>query len=358
MTGDDQTLKPDENGAYSFTAGPEDAGARIDKWLSERVAALTRTRLKALIEEGALSRDGEAFSDPSWKLREGESFVLTPPPVADPEPKAEAIPLDVVFEDADLIVVNKPAGMVVHPAAGNWTGTLVNALIHHCGESLSGVGGVARPGIVHRIDKDTSGLLVVAKNDTAHQGLGAAFSAHDIERVYEAVAIGAPRPGFGTIDAALGRASSDRKKMTVVDEWDYDEEGEAVPRAGARRAVTHYKVIETFGRSRAKLKGDAIASLVECTLETGRTHQIRAHMASIGHPLIGDQTYGRGPGLGGLKPGDNTADHALKILKKFRRQALHAKVLGFAHPVTGERLNFESAPPEDFTTLAAALREL
>jgi 23S rRNA pseudouridine1911/1915/1917 synthase len=358
MTGDDQSLKPDERGVYSFTVGADDAGARIDKWLSERIEALTRTRLKALIEDGALSRDGAVFSDPSWKLRDGESFMLAPPPVEDPEPAPEAIPLDVVFEDADLIVVNKPAGLVVHPAAGNWSGTLVNALIHHCGNSLSGVGGVARPGIVHRIDKDTSGLLVVAKNDAAHQGLGAAFSAHDIDRVYEAVAVGAPRPGFGTIDAPLGRASSDRKKMTVVDGWDYDDDGEAVPRVGARHAVTHYKVIESYGRTRAKLKGDALASLIECRLETGRTHQIRVHMASIGHPLIGDQTYGRGPGLGGLKPGEPEADHALAVLKNFRRQALHAKMLGFTHPVTGNAMRFESAPPEDFSTLVAALTGL
>lgn len=349
MTADAETLKADESGAYAFIVSAADSGARIDKWLSERLEAFTRSRLKALIEGGALSRNGEAFTDPSWKLREGEAFVLTPPPVSDPEPKPENIPLDVIFEDDDLIVINKPANMVVHPAAGNWTGTLVNALIHHCGESLSGVGGVARPGIVHRIDKDTSGLLVVAKNDAAHQGLTAAFSSHDIDRVYEAIAVGAPRPGIGTIDAALARAAGDRKKMAVVDEEAHAE---------ARRAVTHYKVIEAFGRTRAKLKGDALASLIECTLETGRTHQIRAHLSHIGHPLIGDQTYGRGPGLGGLKPGDDVADHAIEVLRKFRRQALHAKVLGFAHPITGKSLRFECAAPDDFQTVLAALQAL
>jgi len=329
--------------------GADAAGERIDKWLSERIEALTRSRLKALIDDGALLRDGAAFADPSYKLREGETYVLTPPPVADPEPQPEAIPLDVVYEDDDLIIINKPAGMVVHPAAGHWTGTLVNALIHHCGKSLSGVGGVARPGIVHRIDKDTSGLLVIAKNDAAHQGLSDAFSTHDIERVYEAVAIGAPRPGFGTIDAALARAAGDRKKMAVVDEEAH---------AAARHAVTHYKVVEAFGRTRAKLKGDALASLIECRLETGRTHQIRAHLAYIGHPLIGDQAYGRGPGLGGLKPGDEAGDHAIRILKNFRRQALHAKVLGFEHPITKEALRFERDAPEDFQELLAALRAL
>ncbi|WP_425410264.1 RluA family pseudouridine synthase [Hyphococcus sp.] len=349
MTADSQSLKPDETGAYVFTVGEGDIGARLDKWLAARIAALTRSRLKALIAEGAVTRDGAAFTDPSWKLRDGETYRLAPPPVADPEPEAEAIPIEVVFEDSDLIVVNKPAGLVVHPAAGNWTGTLVNALIHHCGESLSGVGGVARPGIVHRIDKDTSGLLVAAKNDAAHQGLAAAFSVHDIDRVYEAVAVGAPRPGFGVIDAALARATKDRKKMSVYAEDEH---------TGARRAVTHYKVMEQFGRTRAKLKGDAIASLIECRLETGRTHQIRAHLSHIGCPLIGDQMYGKGPGLSGLRPGDDAADHALAVLNKFRRQALHAKVLGFAHPVTGEKMRFERPPPEDFQSLLGALRAL
>ena len=359
MTADGETLKPDETGAYAFAIGEADAGARLDKWLSDNIPVLTRTRLKALIEEGALTRGGEPFRDPSWKLRKGETYVLTPPPVADPAPKPEAIPLDVVYEDADLIVVNKPAGLVVHPAPGAWEGTLVNALIHHCGASLSGIGGVARPGIVHRIDKDTSGLLVVAKNDAAHQGLSAAFSAHDIERVYEAVAVGAPRPGVGTIDAALARKTHDRTKMGVVDAWQWDEEAEEyAPRAGARHAVTHYKVVETFGRARAKLKGDALASLIDCTLETGRTHQIRVHLASIGCPLVGDQTYGRGPGLSGLKPGDAAADRAIETLRHFKRQALHAKVLGFAHPVTGEAMRFERAAPEDFQDLLAALRAL
>ncbi len=359
MAADDETLKPDETGAFEFAIAADDAGARLDKWLSERIETLTRTRLKALIETGALTRGGEAFTDPSWKLREGETYVLTPPPVADPAPRAEAIALDVVYEDDHLIVVDKPAGLVVHPAPGAWTGTLVNALIHHCGDSLSGIGGVARPGIVHRIDKDTSGLLVVAKNDAAHQGLSAAFSAHDIERVYEAVAVGAPRPGVGTVDAALARKRHDRTKMTVVDELEWDEEAEDyAPRQGARRAITHYRVVESFGRGRAKLAGEPIASLIDCTLETGRTHQIRVHLASINCPLIGDQTYGRGPGLSGLKPGEAAADHAIETIRNFRRQALHAKVLGFAHPITGEAMRFERAAPKDFQTLLAALRAL
>ncbi len=350
MTRDDDRLNPlGGESVYDFAPDPDDTGARLDKWLSERIELLTRTRLKALIEAGALTRNGELFTDPSWKIRDGDVFRLVVPAPADPAPKAEAIPLDVVYEDSDIIIVNKPAGLVVHPAAGNWTGTLVNALIHHCGDSLSGVGGVARPGIVHRIDKDTSGLLVVAKNDHAHQGLSKLFSKHDIERTYLAVAAGVPRPGLGTINAALARANSDRKKMAVVDERSHE---------GARRAVTHYKVLDAYGRSRAKLKGDALASLIECRLETGRTHQIRAHLNSIGHPLIGDPVYGRGPGLAGLKPGEPETDRAIAVIRKFRRQALHARVLGFAHPVSGEALRFERDPPGDFSALVEALAAL
>jgi 23S rRNA pseudouridine1911/1915/1917 synthase len=349
MTSEEATLKPGEDGVYLLHVDADAAGGRLDKWLSESIPDITRTRIKALIEDGALTRDGETVTSASWKLREGEEYRLAPPPLADPEPLAEAIPLDVIYEDNDLIIVNKPAGLVVHPAPGAWSGTLVNALLHHCGDSLSGIGGARRPGIVHRIDKETSGLLVVAKHDAAHQGLSAAFSAHDIDRVYEAIATGAPRPGVGTIDAALGRSVRDRTKMAVVDLEAYHR---------ARRAVTHYKVVEAFGRTRAKLKGDALASLVECTLETGRTHQIRVHLAHIGCPLIGDQVYGRGPGLSGMKPGEPETDHAIETIRNFKRQALHARVLGFAHPVSGEALRFEAPAPEDFQILLNALRAL
>ncbi|MGF1544255.1 MAG: RluA family pseudouridine synthase, partial [Parvularculaceae bacterium] len=256
-----------------------------------------------------------------------------------------------------LIVVDKPAGLVVHPAAGNWTGTLVNALIAHCGASLSGVGGVARPGVVHRLDKDTSGLLVAAKGDAAHLALTKAFAARDVDRAYAAIAAGAPRPGVGVVDAPLARAGGDRKKMAVVRPRHGEEVDEVGVPAGARRAVTRYKTLEGFGRARAKLPGDAVASLVECRLETGRTHQIRVHMAHVGHPLIGDKTYGR-PGLAGLRPGDAAADAALAVVAGFRRQALHARTLGFAHPITGEAMSFDAEPPADFRTLADALRRL
>lgn len=350
MTRDDDRLNPRTGeSVHDFAVDPDNAGARLDKWLSERIENLTRTRLKALIEEGALARNGEVFTDPSWKLRDGDALRLVVPAPEDPTPAGEAIPLDVKFEDDDIVVVNKPAGMVVHPAAGNWTGTLVNALIHHCGTTLSGIGGVARPGIVHRIDKDTSGLLVIAKNDKAHQGLSKLFSKHNIERVYLAIAVGVPRPRLGTIDAALARADVDRKKMAIVNHDQHH---------NARHAVTHYKVLDVYGRTRAKLSGDGLASLVECRLETGRTHQIRAHFSSIGHPLIGDPVYGRGPGLAGLKPGEPETDHAISVIRKFRRQALHAQVLGFTHPVTGEALRFEQGPPADFEALAQALTAL
>ncbi len=334
----------------SLTVHADYAGARLDKWLSEVAEGLTRTRIKSLIDAGALCRNGAVFTDVSWKVREGEIYVLTPPPVAPAAPAGEAITLDVRFEDDDLIVINKAAGMVVHPAAGNWTGTLVNALIAHCGQSLSGIGGVARPGIVHRLDKDTSGLIVVAKNDAAHLKLREAFSVHDIERIYDAIAVGAPRPAVGTVDAPIARAAGDRKKMAAVNEDD--------ERPDQRRAVTHYRVVEAFGRGRAKLKGDMLASLIECRLETGRTHQIRVHLASIGCPIIGDPLYGRGPGLAGLRPGDAAANHAISVLAGFRRQALHARVLGFEHPRSGKALHFEAGPPADFAALHNALRAL
>ncbi len=333
----------------TLTVNADHAGTRLDKWLSETAEGLTRTRIKALIEAGALTRNGAPFGDGSWKIKAGETYTLDVPAPAPAEPLPEAIPLDVRYEDDDLIVINKPAGLVVHPGAGNWTGTLVNALIAHCGASLSGVGGVARPGIVHRLDKDTSGLLVAAKHDRAHRALSAAFSVHAIERVYSAIVLGCPRPAVGTIDAPLARAA-DRLKMAVVDE----ESG----RPDMRLAVTHYRATEIYGRGRAKLAGDALASRLDCTLETGRTHQIRVHLASIGHPLIGDPVYGRGPGLSGLKPGEPAADRAIAAVAGFRRQALHARVLGFEHPVSGEALQFEAEPPEDFKMLREALAAL
>lgn len=327
---------------------PDDAiGTRLDKWLADQIEDVSRARVKALIEAGAVTRGGEPAADPKWKVRAGEDYTLTIPPVEGASPEPENIPLTVLFEDEHLIVLDKPAGLVVHPAAGNWTGTLVNALLHHCGDSLSGIGGVARPGIVHRLDKDTSGVMVVAKNDRTHQGLSAQWQTHDIERAYLAIVHGSPRPAIGTINWPMARASGDRKKMCVVG-WD---------RADGKEATTNFKRLEAFGIGRAKLDGDAIASVVECQLETGRTHQIRVHMSHVGHPLVGDPLYGRS-GISGLKPGDPEADAALAILKNFRRQALHAARLGFIHPVTDEELLFQSDPPEDFSQLRDALAKL
>jgi len=334
----------------TFTVKADYVGTRLDKWLSDAAEGLTRTRIKALIECGGLTKDGAPFADGSWKVKIGEIYELAVPAPTPAGPAPEAIALDIRYEDDDIIVIDKPAGLVVHPGAGNPAGTLVNALIAHCGTSLSGIGGVARPGIVHRLDKDTSGLLVAAKNDAAHQALSADFSVHAIERIYSAIAIGCPRPAVGTIDAPLARANADRMRMAIVPEKNQ--------RPDQRPAITHYRVVETYGRGRAKLAGDALATLIECTLETGRTHQIRVHLASIGHPLIGDPVYGRGPGLSGLKPGEPAADRAIAAVARFKRQALHARVLGFEHPVTRETMRFESEPPDDFAALRMALAAL
>jgi 23S rRNA pseudouridine1911/1915/1917 synthase len=270
------------------------------------------------------------------KLKAGEHVAVRLPPAIAAEPQAETIPLDIVYEDSALIVIDKPAGLVVHPAAGHETGTLVNALIAHCSDSLSGIGGVRRPGIVHRLDKDTSGLLVVAKTDQAHKGLSEQFAAHGrdgrLERAYLALVWGAPERRLGTVDAPIGRHTTAREKMRVASH------------GGARKAVTHYDLVEGFG-------SPPYASLLRCRLETGRTHQIRVHMAHIGHPLLGDETYGKG-----FKASIAKLPHRAQIaLKALGRQALHAAVLGFEHPVTGASLHFESLPPADLAALISAL---
>ena len=298
---------------------PAHAGWRLDRALAAAVPTLSRERLKALIRSGAVTAAGSAVRDPAVKVRGDEAFRLDVP---EPEPAhniPQDIPLSIVFEDAHLLIVDKPAGLVVHPAAGNRDGTLVNALLHHCGDSLSGIGGVARPGIVHRIDKDTSGLLVVAKTDVAHEGLARQFAAHSIERRYLAIVSGMPRASEGTVDAPLARSAANRKKIAIV-------EGKR-----GKRAVTHWKRLEP-------LDG---AALVECSLETGRTHQVRVHMASIGHPLLGDPVYGRG----------SRAHRELLKRLDFHRQALHAAHLAFTHPVTKHRLSFSSGMPPDMQEL-------
>jgi 23S rRNA pseudouridine1911/1915/1917 synthase len=324
----------DEEEAYGVrivAVAPETAGGRIDKTLAELIPELSRARVQALIAEGRVSRGGAPMTDASARAVAGDYRIEIPPPVA-AAPAAENIPLTVLYEDADLIVVDKPPGMAVHPAPGSTNATLVNALLHHCGASLSGIGGVARPGIVHRIDKDTSGVLVVAKTDAAHQGLSALFAAHDIERSYVALTRGAPYPLIGTIEGAIARSTNDRKKMALV-------------KTGGRHAVTHYRVEKTFGTAEKPL-----AARVICRLETGRTHQIRVHLASKGTPCLGDPTYGSGPPAEKVRAAMREAG--------LTRQALHAAVLGFRHPVTGERLRFESPLPPDMAKCEALLSQL
>lgn len=307
-------------GGGEIIEGTLTGGERLDKALA-LATGLSRERVKTLVGQGKVSLDGDVLVQASGKTRDGARFRIDLPEVQPLAAIPQPIPLVIAYEDDHLIVVDKPAGLVVHPAAGNPDGTLVNALLHHCAGNLSGIGGVARPGIVHRIDKDTSGLLVVAKSDAAHEGLARQFADHSLERAYIAVCNGHPLPPAGAIDARIGRSDGNRKKMTVL------------PKDSSRgkHAVTHYKVLE-------RLAGCAV---IECRLETGRTHQVRVHLASIGHSLLGDPLYGR------------TSSQVRPVLQRlgFARQALHAAVLGFSHPVTGDQLRFASDLPPDMREL-------
>ncbi|MET0294055.1 MAG: RluA family pseudouridine synthase [Phenylobacterium sp.] len=309
----------------------EEAGGRVDRTLADRLPELSRARVQALLADGRVTCDGRGLSSASAKAAPGEYRIAIPAP-APAEPAPEALPLQVIYEDAALIVVDKPAGMAVHPAPGSESGTLVNALLHHCGASLSGIGGVARPGIVHRIDKETSGVVVAAKSDAAHQGLTRLFAAHDIERVYTAFVRGAPHPARGTIEGAIARSTHDRKKMALV-------------RSGGRPAVTHYRTEEAYGGAERPL-----AARLACRLETGRTHQIRVHLASRGHPCLGDPVYGSGAPAAPVREAIAAAG--------LMRQALHAAVLGFVHPISGEALRFESPLPSDMARLQVELEAL
>jgi 23S rRNA pseudouridine1911/1915/1917 synthase len=312
------------------------AGERLDRALAAHLEDLSRSRLKALILAGRVTISGRTIRDPSHHVNAGDEIAVALPPAAAAEPGPEPIPLAVVHEDDDIIVIDKPRGLVVHPAAGNWTGTLVNALIAHCGASLSGVGGVRRPGIVHRLDKDTTGLMVVAKNDRAHRSLAAQFADHGrtgpLERGYLAFVWGAPDRPKGVIDKPIDRHPQARERMAV--------------RAEGRPAVTHWQVLERYPPA-----GAAVASLLACRLETGRTHQIRVHLAAIGHPLLGDDVYGPGFKTKAAKL-PAAAKDALQALS---RQALHAYMLGFEHPSTGELMEFNSELPPDLARLRHAL---
>jgi 23S rRNA pseudouridine1911/1915/1917 synthase len=321
-----------------FRASDAHKGWRLDHFLAVNLPELSRSRLQGLIVNGAVTLGGATIGDPNKRVKPGDMVTILIPPPAPATPQPQSIPLTVVYEDSDLLVIDKPAGLVVHPAAGNLDGTLVNALLAHCGDSLPGIGGVARPGIVHRLDKDTSGLLVAAKTERAMRSLAKQFAAHAVERAYNAVVWGAPRAGEGLVEGNLGRNPFDRKRMAVL-------------RGQGRPARTRYRVLENFGHEER-----AFAALVECRLETGRTHQIRVHLAHIGHPLIGDSTYGRSRQPPRAKTPAQEA--AYGIAGGFPRQALHAGVLGFFHPTRQITLRFESAWPGDFSALVYALRNL
>ncbi|RTL48423.1 MAG: RluA family pseudouridine synthase [Bradyrhizobiaceae bacterium] len=321
-----------------MTVDGGEKSARLDRVLAVHCAQLSRTRLKALILDGRVSVGAAIVRDPAYHVAPGDTITIDVPPAIPAEPEGEDIPLDIVFEDDDLIVLNKPKGLVVHPAAGHETGTLVNALIAHCGDSLSGISGVKRPGIVHRLDKDTTGLMVVAKNDLAHQSLSAQFADHgrtnEMRRGYLAFVWGVPDRPRSTIDQPIDRHPHAREKMAV--------------RQGGREAVTHFEVLETF------IGGDGkpVASLLACQLETGRTHQIRVHLAHIGHPLLGDDVYG----AGFKTKARHLPEKAKSALMTLGRQALHASLLVLEHPKTGEILAWETPLPEDLFLLQDALR--
>ena len=325
------TAEPSAAG-IDVTIAASEAGERLDRVLAARLGQLSRSRLKSLIEQGRVRLAGATIEEPSYRVKPGQIFaIIVPEPVA-ALPAAQRLPLDILYEDPDLIVLAKPPGMAVHPGPGTPDRTLVNALIAHCGESLSGIGGVRRPGIVHRLDKDTSGLLVAAKTDLAHHGLAADFARHDIERAYLAVVWGIPAPRSGEIEGAIGRHPTNRKKMAIVSR-------------GGKAALTRYKVVRPLGLG---------ASLVECRLATGRTHQIRVHLTALGHPVIGDPVYGKATParLAMLSPAQQLAARSLP------RQALHAYRLGFRHPRSGEPMRWESDLPADIQSLIASLERM
>lgn len=324
-----------EDEELSFLVNVSGVGQRADKYLASVCEELSRSRLQGLIEQGQVTLNGKILKA-SHKLEEGDELVVTVPPPVPCTPLAEDIKLDIVFEDDDLIVINKPAGLVVHPGAGNWTGTLVNALLHHCPDSLSGIGGVVRPGIVHRLDKETSGLMIVAKNDFAHHALSEQLADRTLSRVYHALVMGVPMPIKGVVSRPIGRHRHNRQKMSVMSD-------------APREAITHYHVLERFGEA---------CSLVECRLETGRTHQIRVHMEALGHPLVGDPLYG--PQVTALnsrlkKAGYN--DDVIESISAFPRQFLHAKELIFFHPSDEEDMAFESDLSEDMSKILKLLRK-
>lgn len=337
----------EEAGAARAVVAPaEGAGERVDAWLAKLWPDLSRSRIQGLIGAGKLTVDGAPVTHAKDKPRAGARYQLTLPPPEPAAPQPEALPLNIVFDDEHLIVVDKAAGMAMHPAPGSMRGTLVNALLAHCGASLSGIGGVARPGIVHRIDKDTTGLVVVAKHDAAHTGLAKLFAKHDLERVYYAVTRGAPKERTARLESRLVRSNEDRRKYVVARNPNTD---------AGKNAITDYWTVESYGQQAGASAGRAAAALLECRLHTGRTHQIRAHLAHLGCPLIGDPLYGKQRAFKAEGP---HAEEAAAAVAALPRQALHAAVLGFKHPITGEELRFESPLPDDLEALLAVLRKL
>ena len=336
MSDTSDTLSSVDGTIRRATADEGHAGWRLDRFLAAALPEFSRARLQQLLGEGAVTLGSQTLKDTNHRVKPGETYVLTVPAALPTRPQGQDIPLTIVYEDKDLVVIDKQAGLVVHPAAGNPDGTLVNALIAHCGDSLIGIGGEARPGIVHRLDKDTSGLLVAAKTERAMTSLARQFANHTIERAYNAVVWGAPRTAEGLIEGQIGRSPFDRKRMAVL-------------RGGGKLARTRYRTLETFG-DRAR----PLATLIECRLETGRTHQIRVHLTHLGHPLIGDPQYGRTR----QPPRARTPEEetAFTLAANFPRQALHAFVLGFQHPSLHKTMRFESPWPADFAGLVAALR--
>jgi len=315
--------------SFTTTAAPEARGQRLDRFLADAIGTLSRSRVKSLIEQGQAKRDGQVLTEPSDPVRPGATYQLDLPPPAPAKPQPQDIPFPILYEDADLIVLDKPAGLVVHPAPGNEEGTLVNALLAHCGEQFTGIGNERRPGIVHRLDKDTSGIMVVAKTQLANNALTTAFAARDLDRAYLALVWGLPNPLEGDIEGDIGRDKRDRKRMAIVTR-------------NGKPALTHYRTLRTWGTA---------AALLECRLATGRTHQIRVHLASKGHPIVGDPLYLRRiPAVAKTLP-----EATRRRLLDFPRQALHATRLGFAHPRTGEWLSFATESPLDMAEILASL---
>jgi 23S rRNA pseudouridine1911/1915/1917 synthase len=326
------TRQPAAPAEITILAGPESAGLRVDRFLADAIGTMSRSRVKSLITSGRVRRDDHLLQEPAEPVRAGARYQLDPPAPVPAQPLPQPIDFPILYEDADLIVLDKPAGLVVHPAPGNQDGTLVNALLAYCGDTLPGIGGERRPGIVHRLDKDTSGLMVVAKTEQALATLSAAFAARDLDRAYLALCWGLPEPAAGEIEGAIGRDPRDRKRMAMV-------------RGGGKPALTHYKLLRAWHGS---------AGLLQCRLSTGRTHQIRVHLSARGHPVVGDPVYLRRiPAAARTMP-----EPARSALLDFPRQALHATRLGFAHPRTGAALSFETAPPPDMQALIAILAEI